>query len=264
MLDRGGDDVRDNIAYPAVKAALLAAGAVLLLAAGAILWWFLAGDEPAAVDLGQAAAAAAPDPTAAEDQTPGGELPGENLAGGTDGTWSVDTSIGSVEEATGSFVGYRVQEELANIGASEAVGRTPAVTGTIEIERSTLTAAFVEADFTRLVSNDTRRDDRVQGALETDRFPAATFTLTEPVDFGAVPSAGQTLSVTAAGDLTVHGVTNRVEIPLQAQLVDDVIVVVGSFDLVFADYGVEPPSAVIVLSVEDHGTVELQLFFTRA
>jgi MinD superfamily P-loop ATPase len=63
--------------------------------------------------------------------------------------------------------------------------------------------------------------------------------------------------------LTVHGVTNTVQIPLEAQLVNDVIVVVGSTDIVFADYDVEAPSAVIVLSVEDQGTVELQLFFTR-
>ena len=46
-------------------------------------------------------------------------------------------------------------------------------------------------------------------------------------------------------------------------MVDGVIVVVGSTEIVFADYDVEAPSAVIVLSVEDRGQVELQLFFTR-
>jgi hypothetical protein len=41
------------------------------------------------------------------------------------------------------------------------------------------------------------------------------------------------------------------------------VTVVGTFDIVFADYGVEVPSAPIVLSVEDHGVVEIQLFLTR-
>jgi hypothetical protein len=55
-----------------------------------------------------------------------------------------------------------------------------------------------------------------------------------------------------------------VTIPLQAQLVDSTIVVVGSLDIDFADYGVEVPTARIVVSAEDHGPLELQLFFTKA
>lgn len=35
--------------------------------------------------------------------------------------------------------------------------------------------------------------------------------------------------------------------------------VVGSSDVVFADYGVDTPSSMIVMSTEDHGTIELQL-----
>ena len=53
-------------------------------------------------------------------------------------------------------------------------------------------------------------------------------------------------------------------LPLEAQLVGDNIVVVGSLDIVFADYGVSVPSAPVVLSAEDEGVLELQLFFSRA
>ena len=67
------------------------------------------------------------------------------------------------------------------------------------------------------------------------------------------------------GELTIHGVTQTVTIPLQAQRVDDtIVVVVGSLDTVFADYGVEVPTAPIVVSADDHGPLELQLFFTRS
>jgi polyisoprenoid-binding protein YceI len=254
----------------ALKTGVLAAAAVVVVAAGAGLWWFLSGDEPAEVDLESAAAVVSTTTTLADSSSelpPAEDEPADEdpVGAGLDGTWTVDTSIGSFsfEEATSSFVGFRVAEELASIGATEAVGRTPDVSGSLEIEGTTVVAVLIEADFTTIVSNDSRRDNRIQGALETSEFPTATFELSEAIDLGSIPDAGESVSVTARGDLTVHGVTNSIEIPLEAQLIDDVIVVVGSTEIVFADYGVEVPSAVIVVSAEDRGPIELQLFFTR-
>ena len=57
--------------------------------------------------------------------------------------------------------------------------------------------------------------------------------------------------------------TQPVEFDLQAQLVDDTIVVVGALDIVFSDFGVTVPSAPIVLAADDFGLIELQLFLTR-
>jgi polyisoprenoid-binding protein YceI len=249
----------------AVSGVVVAVVAILVLGAGAGLWFFLSGDEPEAVNL-ESAAAVVSTTVPSEDLPPAPEGPVDPSPGaGIDGTWTIDTSIGSFsfEDATSSFVGFRVAEELASIGATEAVGRTPEVTGNIEIEGTTLVGGSFEADFTSIVSNDSRRDGKIQGALDTIQFPTGSFVLTEPVDLGGIPAEGESASVMATGDLTVHGITNPVQIPLEAQLVNDVIVVVGSFDIVFADYDVEAPSAAIVLSVEDQGTVELQLFFTR-
>jgi len=59
-------------------------------------------------------------------------------------------------------------------------------------------------------------------------------------------------------------VTTPVTIPLDAQVVGENIVVVGSLDVVFADYGVSVPSAPVVVSAEDEGVIELQLFFSQA
>ncbi|MEE3103097.1 MAG: YceI family protein, partial [Actinomycetota bacterium] len=69
--------------------------------------------------------------------------------------------------------------------------------------------------------------------------------------------------LTAAGTLTVNGLTAEMEVAVSAIRVGDVVTVVGSFPIVFIDHGVEAPSASIVVSVEDHGTVEFQLFLTR-
>lgn len=68
---------------------------------------------------------------------------------------------------------------------------------------------------------------------------------------------------TATGTLTLHGVTEQVEVPLEAKLVGDTVVVVGSFDITFSDYGVSVPKAPIVLSVADDGTIEMQLLLKR-
>ncbi len=70
--------------------------------------------------------------------------------------------------------------------------------------------------------------------------------------------------MTANGQLTLHGVTKDVQVPLKAKLSGDVIAVTGSLPIVFADYGISAPNSFAVVSIEDHGIMELQLFFTRA
>ena len=67
----------------------------------------------------------------------------------------------------------------------------------------------------------------------------------------------------ASGSLTVNGVTNPVEVDLAAELVGQILTVVGTINLEFAEYGIEAPTAPVVVSVEDHGVVEVQLFLTR-
>ena len=105
----------------------------------------------------------------------------------------MDTSIGefSYEDSTGTFVGFRVEEELTGIGSATAVGRTPEVSGTLDIDGTTVTAVTIEADMTAITTNESRRDDKVQGALETDEFPTATFVLTEPIELGDAAAAGR-------------------------------------------------------------------------
>ena len=162
-------------------------------------------------------------------------------------------------------MGYWVVEQLASIGANTAVGRTPNVTGSMTVAGTRITDATIDADLTALQSNDQRRDGQLrQHGLETSQFPTATFKLSSPIDLGTVPTDGQEVSVTAKGQLTLHGVTKDVEIPLKAKLSGDIVAVTGTLPIVFADYGIVPPSSFIVLSIEDHGQMELQLFFTKS
>jgi polyisoprenoid-binding protein YceI len=243
--------------------------ALLVVVAGGALYWYFNRDVPEEVSLEAAVAgvsettvAATATETTATSTTAADPSDGE----GIEGAWVVDTSIGefSFEEATASFAGFRVKEELTGIGEAEAVGRTPDVAGTIIFEGTTLSDTTIEVDLTGIVTNESRRDRRVQSALDTDNFPIATFELTEPIDLGSLPAAGEVISVTAVGEMTIHGITNPLEMPLEAQFVDDLIVVVGSTEIVFTDYDVTVPSAPVVLSAEDRGPLELQLLFARA
>jgi polyisoprenoid-binding protein YceI len=254
---------------PVIAAAAIIA--VLVLAAGGVWYLFLRPSGPAPVSLGatpapaatEAAGGAGASPEAAASAGPGtgsGPASGEGL----DGPWTVDPSVGSFSDFSGSFVGYRVQETLANVGATEAVGRTPDVTGGITIDGTSITAADFTADLTTLQSDNNMRDGQLRRqALQTGQFPTASFTLTAPIELGSVPDEGATVEVTATGDLTLHGVTKSVEIPLQARLAGDVITIAGSLPIVFSDFGMNKPQAMIVLSVEDRGTMELQLQLTR-
>ncbi len=254
----------------------LSALAVVLIAVGAFVWWFFRGDAPNAVSIGDAAAQVQEADVQATEVVATAEASAAEAtnepavdAAATEaiaGTWSVDTSIGefNYEESTGTFVGFRVDEELSGIGSTTAVGRTPEITGTLVIEGTTVTAVTIEADMTAITTNESRRDDKVQSALDTAQFPIATFVLTEPIELGDAAASGETVSVMATGELTIHGVTTSVTIPLEAQVVGDNVVVVGSLDIVFADYGVSVPSAPVVVSAEDEGVIELQLFFSQA
>jgi polyisoprenoid-binding protein YceI len=133
----------------------------------------------------------------------------------------------------------------------------------MRVEGTTIIAAEFTADLTTLQSDEANRDRQLgRQALETGQFPTATFVLTQPVDLGSVPAEGEAVDVVVTGDLTLHGVTKSVEVPLKAQLQGGIVTVVGSLPILFADYGIEKPSAFVVLSVEDNGIMEFQLQLT--
>lgn len=246
---------------PAAKYGLIAL-VVVLVAGAAGVFWFLRDDSPDEVDL-DAAAQGVEDRSTTTSPVGGGVA---TDSGDVSGTWTVDAETGEFdyESATGTFAGIRIEEELASIGSTTAVGRTGDVSGTVVIDGTTVTSADLEVDVTTITTNESRRDDKVQQALETSQFPTATFSLTQPIELGPDATNGEAVSVTGVGNLTVHGVTQAVEIPIEAKLVGDTIVMTASKEITFSDYGVEVPESPIVLSVDDVGILELQLLLVRS
>ena len=246
---------------PKVLISLLALLAVAAI--GAVVW-YVARDNP---DEASIEGALAGRTTTTADATTGA-TDGDSESGGSaspiDGTWSVETGASFYfDSAEGTFAGFRVEEELVGIGATEAVGHTGDVSGTMTIEAGDVSDARFEVDLTTIRSDREKREDRIQDALETSQFPTATFEITEPIDLPDDAADGEEVSVTATGDLTIHGVTKSVEFPLDAKLSDGTVAVAGSLDVSFADYGVEVPSAPAVVSAEDHGPIELQLVLVK-
>jgi polyisoprenoid-binding protein YceI len=172
----------------------------------------------------------------------------------TDGSWVV---------GDGSAVGYRVVEVLFGVD-TEGVGRTDQVTGQLTLAGSQVTDGSFEADLRTVVSDENRRDNQFRGRLmDTENFPTGTFTLTAPIELGSVPADATPVTATATGELTLRGVTNPVTVDIQAQKNGDTIQVVGSTDVVFADYGIPQPEAPGI-TTQDHGLLEFDLRLARA
>ena len=233
-----------------------------------------AGDDDAAPDAADGDAAGVDDSDSAgvsgasDGDSDAAAAPGAAMTSTAelDGTWAVDAETGefTLEDATGSFAGFRVDEELARIGAFTAVGRTGDVSGTLVIAEESVTSVEIEVDLTTLRTDDSRRDGAVQRALGTSQHPTATFSLTEELHIDGAVELGESISLMASGDLTVNGITQPVTIDIEAQLVGSVIAVVGSVEITFADFDVTVPQVPIVLSAEDHGIMEFQLLFKRS
>jgi polyisoprenoid-binding protein YceI len=234
---------------------LVIVGVVVLLAAlggGFLLFVNRTSDSPppAALDPAPATTAGgATGTTQAEDDG----------AASPDGTWQVS-------EDGASFVGYRVKEQLAFLNSpNEAVGRTKAVTGTMEVAGGTVEQVRIEANLTQLTSDESRRDNAIrQRGLESEQFPTATLELAEPVKLDATPAEGEDVRGQGTGRLTVHGVTREVDLDLRGRWTGETIQVAGQLPVKMSDFQIEPPRFGPVVSIEDSLTVDFNLVFQRA
>jgi len=177
-------------------------------------------------------------------------------AGAGAGTWTV---------TSGSVAGYRVREQLASLPApSDAVGRTSSITGSVTITQSgssdTVAAASLTVNVNTLTSDRSMRDQRLhQMGLESDRYPTASFVLTTPIALPTGATSGQVVNVSATGQLTIHGVTKTVTIPIQARLSGSQVELAGSITFPFSEFGMTPPSIGGFVTVQDNATMEFDI-----
>jgi polyisoprenoid-binding protein YceI len=177
-----------------------------------------------------------------------------NPTGNIDGNWKVVPT---------SEAGYRVKEILFGQN-STAVGRTHSVTGSMTVSGSQVTSAKFSVDLASITSDESRRDNQFRGRImNVSTFPTATFKLTSPIDLGTIPSDSSPHAYKATGELSMHGVTNVVDVDLQARRNGSKIEIKGSVPIVFTDYEIQNPSFGPA-EVGDDGTMEFSLTLTKA
>ena len=225
------------------KIGLWIAGGVIVIGGAALAFGPAVYADYANSNADAAPTIAASAPTST-DTAPATEVNADDLTG----TWNIGAD---------SFAGYRVDEVLQGNDVT-VTGRTSDVTGELTVDALSLTAATITVDVASIATDESARDAYFRDtAMEVGDFPTATFTLTGPVTLEA-PVAGVAQTLSATGDLTMHGVTQPVTVSLQAALTETGGQVVGSIPVTFSDYGVDAPDLGFV-SVEDAGSVEFSL-----
>lgn len=240
----------------------------LLLALGAGWWFFIREDNRAQKDAAavtdevrQAARATPTALPAATGSTPAAS-PGAAAAG-------VSTIRGQAYRLVPgqAQAWYLAPEKLARLPTSSvAKGTTRDVTGEVHITNEGLDPSVpttFTVKLTSLQSDEGMRDRRVQSALETPRFPVATFTARSltglPATFGA---EGIILQLT--GTLDLHGVQREVTWELKVTQDGDIISVLGTLKFRYSDFNITKPDIAGFVTVEDEVTVQVQLFLAKA
>jgi polyisoprenoid-binding protein YceI len=225
------------------KPRVLVAGVIVVLAAFALAYFTLfSSDSPSKLTLHTKGSTTA---------APTGDLAG---------TWTV---------ADRSVAGYRVREKLAQLPApSDAVGRTGAVTGQVTIEDRggayRADHATFTVDVSQLKSDRNQRDSKIRSiGLETEKYPQATFAVAGPISIPGDAVNGKAVTVQADGDLMLHGVTQKVSIPLQVQRDGPQIKIVGSYRFGWSDFKMSAPSVAPFVSVTGDPLLEFELYLSK-
>ncbi|MEP7214725.1 MAG: YceI family protein [Anaerolineaceae bacterium] len=235
---------------------------VLLIVAGAGWYFFIREDnevqkEAAPItDAVRAAASASPAPSQVAGASPNA-VPQTTAA-----TSSFAGKSYSIIESQ-SLAWYLAAEKLASLPTSSvAKGTTNDVKGQFNFSASGLDSAkptTFTVGLKALKSSESRRDDRAQAALETSKFPSATFvakTLTGmPKEFTATDSVMQ-----MAGTLDLHGVKQDVTWELKVKKDGDILSGLGTVKFKFSDFGIKKPDIGGFVSVEEEVTLQIQLF----
>lgn len=172
-----------------------------------------------------------------------------------------DTYVISEKDSTASYSVHEqlLQQNLPNV----AVGKTSAIKGQLVLENGVLKASTVTVDVTTLKSDRAQRDNVLKTrALETATYPTATFALAGMEGVSAL-TAGQEAAFKLKGNLTLHGVEKAVVWDAKAVLVGSTLRLTGTITFPMADFQIEPPNVLNVISVEDKVQLDVDLVATK-
>ena len=100
------------------------------------------------------------------------------------------------------------------------------------------------------------RDEKIRSiGLESDRYPAASFTLSAPLTLPASALSGHVAHVSATGILSIHGSSRAETIPLEVTLSGSTLQAAGSLRFPWSDFGMSAPSIGGFVTVTDKATM---------
>lgn len=125
-------------------------------------------------------------------------------------------------------------------GEIEGDPKNPAATGKVKLV----------VDATSFQSGNQMRNKHILGdSLETADYPTIEFDSTALKDVELTPQ-GDGGNATVLGNLTLHGVTRPIGVPLEASLdPDGGFTAWGEFSVDYTDYGIKPPRLLFALPV---------------
>lgn len=170
--------------------------------------------------------------------------------------------VGEASEAR-----YRAQEELASIGATEAVGRTNAFVGQILFGEDGLPLACsrFDVDLRTLQSDSARRDNYLyDNTLETGEFPLATFVVTAVEGLDGPLAEGTETDFTMIGNLSLHGETRLVAWETTATRDGDALIGTAATTFAMPDFAIKPPVVGPVVSLDETVALEVDIAAERA
>jgi polyisoprenoid-binding protein YceI len=141
-------------------------------------------------------------------------------------------------------------------------GVSSRVRGSVEVDLSRPAdgiAGRIEIDARSLSTANEGRDEAMLEHLEVERFERIAFT---PTGFtlGAVDVAARSVEGRVRGRMSIHGTEREIELAVSGHL-DEArrLVVEGELPLLLSDYGVEAPSKLGLISMEDQVRVWVHL-----
>jgi polyisoprenoid-binding protein YceI len=236
----------------------LAALAVLVVGGTWLYIHVIEGPAPAPLSLKSAASTPAASTPAASSSA------GASAGTASAGTASAGTITGTWRVASGSIVGYRVNEVLAGQN-NVAVGRTSSISGSMTISGTTVSAASFTVQMATIHSDESQRDVQFNGRImDTAAYPTGTLTLSSRIALGSLPADGVIRMYHATGVLALHGHTRSVTFSLQAERTSAGIEVSGSIPIVFADWDIPNPSFTGFVTTQNHGLLEFLIRFSKS
>ena len=182
-------------------------------------------------------------------------------------TVPVAAMSGNWRATTGSYTGYTVTTTVVLLGRETITGRTSAVTGSAQIRlvdgRERLVSSRFTADLRAATTGRLIYDRQANAIFDTATYPTGTFVLVTPLSLPSAATIARGVAVTLVGNLTMHGVTRRVTVPVRVAGSTTRFTVTGSSAVRLTDYRIPLVAAGGLARADDRATIDFRVVFVR-